>query len=228
MLCSPFSTNDAYNYDNELTDEMFLTDLYVEGGEQEKNLRKNIIENIRYSRKKSVYFVGNKGCGKTTFIHKIIQLIDEEPDLRSLCLDFGDSSATLTIKKAKEKLIQKIYIMLREAVKKNELELLHSFVRTYEKNEYEFDVFWDYNKGLDNFYETLKEIINATSQDLSRQMKLLIRQKMADLELFQLFLLMILFDIEWQQFHSQNNEKARHKSTAIIFDNLDNVVVLVT
>ena len=86
----------------------------------------------------------------------LMQLMDGTTELRHICLDFGNSSATLTLKREKEILIQEIYKMFRETIKENDLGLLKSFVNTYTKNEEDFDISWDYNNSLCCFYETLK------------------------------------------------------------------------
>ncbi len=217
LLCSSFSNNDTYNYENKLTDNLFFDQLYVEGGNLECKIRNEILELIKYGRKQSVFLLGNKGCGKTTLVHKIMQLISKKPELRHICLDFGNSSSTLTLKREKEILIQKIYKMFREAIKSNNIQLLNSFIRTYTENEEDFDISWDYNNKLSGFYETLHECISNQEGDPLKQLKYKVRPEMAKLELFQLFLLLVLFDLEKQQFSGS-------KRTAIIFDNLDNLL----
>lgn len=217
LLCSPFSTNDAFNYSSELTDEIFFNQLYVSGGNREQELCSEILEIAEFNRKQSIFLLGNKGCGKTTFVHKIIQLVERKPGLRNICLDFGDSSATLTLKKGKERLIQSIYKSFREIARNNEIGLLQSFVNTYFKNEEDFDVAWDFNGNLYTFYETFRIIISDSSKDLSTRLKRELRPLMAKLEIFQLFLIFVLFDLEKQQFSNQ-------KQTLVVFDNLDNLI----
>lgn len=217
LLCSSFSKNDTYNYESKLTDDLFFDQLYVQGGNLENKIHNEILELIKYGRKQSIFLLGNKGCGKTTLVHKIMQLMDKETELRHICLDFGNSSSTLTLKREQEILIQEIYKMFREAVKFDNIKLLESFLLTYTKNEEEFDVFWDYNNKLDGFYETLRECISNQEEDLLKQLKYKVRPKLAELELFQLFLVLVLVDLQKQQCSTS-------KRTAIIFDNLDNLL----
>ena len=217
LLCSSFSNNDTYNYENKLTDDLFFNQLYVEGGSQEEKIRTEILELIKCGRKQSIFLLGNKGCGKTTLVHKVMQLMDGTTELRHICLDFGNSSATLTLKREKEILIQEIYKMFRETIKENDLGLLKSFVNTYTKNEEDFDISWDYNNSLCCFYETLTECVFDQEGDSLKKLKHKVRPTMANLELFQIFFLLVLFDLEKQQFSGSNR-------TAIIFDNLDNLL----
>lgn len=217
LLCSSFSNNDTYNYDSNLSDDLFFEQLYVEGGNLEKKIHDEILDLIKTGRKQSVFILGNKGCGKTTLVHKIMQLINVETELRHICLDFGNSSSTLTLKREKEILIQKIYRIFREAIKCNNFNLLNSFLDTYSKNEEDFDIYWDYNNELASFYDTLKACLSDQEGDTLKQLKHKVRPAMAKLELFQLFLLLVLVDLAKQQF-------SESKRTAIVFDNLDNLL----
>lgn len=213
MLCSPYSTDPILNYGGILSknySEAFLKHLYIEG---RKNVEENIIHDICSGGKSTLKIVGNKGCGKTTLIHKLSKVL-ESKDQRALILDFGDQHATLRYDFATDSVVQKIYERLVEDKKINNCQMIRWMVELYSEIEGLIDRKWDANHKIDCIFKKLNSLIIDIKNNREDQLKS-IRDDLYTMELYQLIFIFLLSDI---------NKNIENKRTTIFLDNLDNMV----
>ena len=216
LLCTPHSSSGSYSYDAALSEAFFYKHLYVYS-DTGASIVDEISDILMTNRRKSIFILGNKGCGKTTFLYSLRKSLLKKPGFRCLPIDFAELAPSVTIDRAKAKIGQFIYAMLREAVQNNRIDMLNSFISRYFRYEDSFDIAWDQNNLLDEFYTAFRSSLNNNVEDLSYQIKHKIRPIINKLEIFQQFLLLVLLDMENQSFCSTLH-------TAIALDNLDGMV----
>ncbi|MCI8297010.1 MAG: hypothetical protein HFG22_14260 [Lachnospiraceae bacterium] len=220
MLCTPFTTDDILKYGGDLTEDLFYEKLYVRPRSGEyKTIETKIIRGIKSHNKNTIYILGNKGCGKSTFINKIRRTLKTDSDICYEFIDFGESNATLKYKKTKETLVRKIYKILKTLFKEErDNRTIKRFIQFYFDNIEDIDSEWDAEKNIDLFFKTLKGLIQESNTKLE-QLEVKIRPILLKTELFQLFFILTLLLM-----HIQLIRYSYLKPTAIILDNLDNML----
>lgn len=218
MLCTPFATNDILKYGGDLTEDLFYKKLYVPIREDTQlQTEEEIVRYIKFHNTNTIYILGNKGCGKSTFVNKIRRTLKNDNDVCCEFIDFGESNSSLRHDKAKETLVRKIYKILKKLTK-GENEILKNYVSFYYNNKEEIDADWDLNKAIDTFFKKLQSIINDEFKKIER-LENEIRKDLLEAELFQLFFILTLLLI-----HTQLEKYKYLKPTAIVLDNLDNML----
>ena len=216
ILCSPHSTDPVLNYGGDLSKKekkkAFMECLYVEGNIAEEN---DIIEDICSGGKSTIKIVGNKGCGKTTLVYKLRQILDQKCNMRTLTLDFGESRSTLKFNHAKDALTKKVYKKLKDDLVTNSSLGLKRLINLYTKIEDSIDVDWDANNKIHEFFCDLQNVYNSNGTNKEDSLRKTVRPKLFEMELFQIILIFILCDM----FENQENVR-----TAVFLDNLDNMV----
>lgn len=199
---------------------MFFKQLYVESKRQKDagKLENKIVRNVEYNTKNTIFILGNKGCGKTTFVYKVKRELKAKPNLEYMMLDFGGSNSTLECISAKEILGRKIYKLLKSRICNNDIAFIKGFCAFYNRNEDSIDTYWDKNKKIDQFFIQVNDIIKS-DDDILNRFKNEIRGHLFEFEIYQLFLLLTLYLL-----YSQMEKNKEIKHTAIILDNLDNML----
>lgn len=220
LVCTPFSTNSIYTYSGELTEDLFFKQLYVDSKPQKDkiSLEKKIVRNVEYNTKNTIFILGNKGCGKTTFVYKVKRELCNKSKLSYMMLDFGGSNSTLECDSAKETIGRKIYKLLKKRILNKEVGFIKEFCSFYNRNEESIDTYWDKNKKIDQFFQLMSEIIKS-NDDILVRFKKEIRQLLFEFEIYQLFLVLTLYNL-----YSQMKEYGEIRHMAIIMDNLDNML----
>lgn len=67
---TPFTEHGDFNYNGALKDEFFFEHLFSEEGKYNEYLAE-IRDSLTHRRHKSILLIGNQGCGKTTFVHRL-------------------------------------------------------------------------------------------------------------------------------------------------------------
>lgn len=220
MLCTPFTTDDILKYGGDLTEDLFYEKLYVQPKSADyKSIETKIIRGIKSHNKNTIYILGNKGCGKSTFINKIRRTLNNTSNICYEFIDFGESNSTLKYEKTKETLVRKIYKILKNLFKtEKDNKTIKSFIQFYFNNIEDIDSEWDAEKNIDLFFKTLKKIIENPNSKLE-QLEIEIRPILLETELFQLFFILTLLLM-----HIQLSNYNYLSPTAIILDNLDNML----
>lgn len=220
MLCTPFTTDDILKYGGDLTEDLFYEKLYVQPKSADyKSIETKIIRGIKSHNKNTIYILGNKGCGKSTFINKIRRTLNNASNICYEFIDFGESNSTLKYEKTKETLVRKIYKILKNLFKtEKDNKTIKSFIQFYFNNIEDIDSEWDAEKNIDLFFKTLKKIIENPNSKLE-QLEIEIRPILLETELFQLFFILTLLLM-----HIQLSNYNYLSPTAIILDNLDNML----
>lgn len=220
MLCTPFTTDDILKYGGDLTEDLFYEKLYVQPKSADyKSIETKIIRGIKSHNKNTIYILGNKGCGKSTFINKIRRTLNNASNICYEFIDFGESNSTLKYEKTKETLVRKIYKILKNLFKtEKDNKTIKSFIQFYFNNIEDIDSEWDAEKNIDLFFKTLKKIIENPNNKLE-QLEIEIRPILLETELFQLFFILTLLLM-----HIQLSNYNYLSPTAIILDNLDNML----
>lgn len=216
LLCSPHSTDPILNYGGLLSQKekknAFMNQLYVEGNKQTED---DIMKDILSGGKSTIKIIGNKGCGKTTLIHKLYQTLACSDNSRTMILDFGESRSTLKFEQAKVIAAAKVYEHFKNDCIENNSACLIKLIELYPKIEDYIDVNWDANNLIEGTIAALTSVISNNKADKSRLLKTDVKHKLYEMELFQVILLFVLFDM----FRNPQN-----KRTTIFLDNLDNMV----
>ncbi len=90
---TPFTEHGEFNYNGALKEEFFYDKLYSSEGKSEEYFSA-IKEVLRNRSHKSILLIGNQGCGKTTFIHR---LRCECPDMDFKFFDFDRNTSNPTL-----------------------------------------------------------------------------------------------------------------------------------
>lgn len=222
MLCTPFTTDNILKYGGDLTEDLFYEKLYVyPRASIYSQIEKRIIRGIKSCNKNTIYILGNKGCGKSTFINKIRRTLKTDSNVCCEFIDFGESNSTLKYEKAKETIVRKIYKILKKLIinaNEQDNKILMHYIQFYMDNIEEIDSDWDAEKNIDLFFKSLKEIINDSEKRIDR-FENEIRGILLKTELFQLFFILTLLLM-----HIQLIRYESLRPTAIILDNLDNML----
>lgn len=220
MLCTPFTTDNVLKYGGNLTEDLFYKKLYVDP--LRSNIENQIIECVEKQNKNTIYILGNKGCGKSTFVHDIRRKMDGNKEVWCELIDFGESNATLKYKKSLEVIVRKIYKELKNLLKNNTEEsdlILSRFIQFYFNNEEEIDEDWDFNKRIEEFFNTMSSIMSTQESNKFEKLEKDVRKILFNAELFQLFFILSLLLM-----NIQICTRNCVLPTLIILDNLDNMI----
>lgn len=220
MLCTPFTTDDVLKYGGDLTEDLFYEKLYIDP--LKNSVENQIIRCVKKHNKNTIYILGNKGCGKSTFVHSIKRKLDCDESVWCEIIDFGESNSTLKYKKSIEVIVRKIYKLLKNLLTQNTKEsdlILNSFIQFYFDNAEEIDEDWDSNKKIEEFFEILSSIINMQEINKFQRLEKEVRKILFNSELFQLFFILSLLFM-----HVQIGTRNCVKPMVIVLDNLDNMI----
>lgn len=220
MLCTPFTTDDVLKYGGNLTEDLFYGKLYIKP--LKKSVENQIMRCVKKHNKNTIYILGNKGCGKSTFVHSIKRKLDYDESVWCELVDFGESNSTLKYERSIEVIVRKIYKVLKNLLIKNTKDsdlIISSFIQFYFDNTEEIDEDWDSNKKIEEFFEILSSIINTQESNKFQRLEREVRKVLFDAELFQLFFILSLLFM-----HIQIGTINCVKPMVIILDNLDNMI----
>ena len=216
LLCSPHSTDPVLNYGGILSKkgkkDAFMKQLYVTGSSQ---IEDEIINDILSGGKSTIKIVGNKGCGKTMLVHNLRQTLNSKEGVRTMMVDFGESRSTLLFDEAKEKVATKVYERLKKDCTTNNCKGLQWLVNLYQKIDDLIDVHWDAHNQIGEVFCSINKVLSSNLGNKSNVLKTEVRSRLYELELFQIILIFILFDL----LDNPNNLR-----TTVFLDNLDNMV----
>lgn len=221
LLSTPFTSNSLFNYSNELTESLFFEKMYVHGNKKGYSLEDKLLRIIKYNTSNTIFLLGNKGCGKTTFIHYLDNKIKKEylKTINLKIIDFGNSTSTLKISDVKAVLTVEIYKLILSVLQyDDDLKCIKEYIKLYENIDGFLDENFDHNNTIMYFFSELESIIYGSGSEVKKQLKLNIRKKISDLEIYQMFIVYILLDIHCRSYNNERNKKV------IVFDNLDNII----
>lgn len=211
LQANPYSAFEYYNF-SVLKDRpnLFEQTLYCESWKSElfKKQICNILENP--NGKNTFFIVGYQGCGKSTFIHSVINKYMETTNARVIVIDCD--------KKGKEKNHIKNVIckLLKNAI--NSSKNISNFIDFYNAN---YDVIDDLNNDVyDDFYDMINKInedkgeYSSKDRDVSIQISKFVNSKLSIKEAFYLLLI-------WNMACNYLCPEKLEEKLMVFIDNLD-------
>jgi len=209
LQANPYTSFEHYNF-RIMKDkpELFEETLYYES-DNSRIFKEHICDILKNPNGKNTFFlVGYQGCGKTTFIHSVINKFRKEVAVKEIMIDYD--------KKGKDKhQIQKTLCkLLRKTILKDSSFV--GFIDFYKDNINTIDEFND--DIFDDFFDLANEIngkgnIDRKSEEF-RKLSSFINSK---LSIKEAFYLLILWNIA-SDYHNANNV---NKKLMLFVDNLD-------
>lgn len=202
LQASPYSSFEYYNF-NVLKDKsnLFEKTLYCESNNS--RLYKEHICNIlnKPNGKNTFFLVGYQGCGKSTFVHSVINMYTKENKAKIVLIDCDKNGKdTHQIKKSICKLLKMAIRNLSE---------LNNFLDFYKDN---FDVLDELNDNKFNDFYDLARKINEDGIDFTQ----LGRFINSELSIKESFYLLVLWNLA-----SNYNDEINNEKLMIFIDNLD-------
>lgn len=212
LTATPYSSGVKPVLDCYLDDIMFFDKLYSDSkyadlvcDEIQRRSEKGNIKNIIIS--------GYKGCGKTTFIHYFSYKISE----RTLLLNFDDYVNRGNGNEIKTIILLDLYRKITDDIFSSDARIIRRFIEIYSSNHNKrfFSRFIDPDNVFKNFFHILEEAINKSEKDIDDFLDDILKSKMNDMQVHQLLIIFILFDI------ADRLANGKDKKCYLIFDNLD-------
>lgn len=220
MLCTPFINDDSCTYENKLTPELFFDTLYVPcknntnssdepTGEEKQNELK---EKLERESKRTFLIVGSKGCGKTTFIHFLLNEVRKDINVETRELDFGQIRSTMFGNPIKTIMADAIYAEFKAMARNGKIKV---FIDLCNEQEDLIDSAWDSNGVLYELVSSYNELYKERTCSALDIVKKNTRKYLEKMELFQLFFVYTLQSV------SNQIVDGKLRRTIFVFDNMD-------
>ncbi len=215
LQANPYTRFPFYTYDDSITPELFENVLYCESknSERYKNYLISILD--KPHGKNTFFIVGYQGCGKTTFIHSVVNEYLKKEEFQLIDIDCDKKGIGQSVSK-----IHTIFSMrLEEEI--DSTENFNNFVDFFESNIKIFRLLPN-KRNLTAFYKLIKECnsINKTSEnfdiDTSSRIEEFIEKQLNTEDIFNLLVL-------WFLSKNYDNCNKVEEKLIVIIDNLDYV-----
>lgn len=209
LQANPYTSFEHYNF-RLMKDkpELFEETLYYES-DNSRIYKEHICDILKNPNGKNTFFlVGYQGCGKTTFIHSVMNKFRKEIDTKEIVIDCDK------IGKDKHQIQKTLCKLLKKNITTDSS--LIAFIDFYKDN---LDVIDEFNDDIfDDFFELIDEINkqgNITRQsELYRKLSCFINSK---LNIKETFYLLILWNLASDYHNSDNADR----KLMLFVDNLD-------
>lgn len=211
---TPFSEHGEFNYNGALKDDFFFKNMFSSQGKCNEYISQ-IKKGLKNDRYKSIVLIGNQGCGKSTFVHKL------ETECSEYKFQFFDFDKDLSNTSLSEYIEKMSYYLL---------ELLKSDEGKKQVNAVFYNLFYT-NRGLlerkinagnkiTEFFLKFKEVFIDRGNDTVEQGEFI--NTINDLFFNQILSLIILWYLSEFKIKFENNEEV--KKIVFCLDNLDVLV----
>lgn len=210
LQANPYTSFDFYNF-SLMKDkpELFEQTLYYES-ENSQNYKELICDILRNPNGKNTFFlVGYQGCGKTTFIHSVINKYKRETDAKVIIVDCDKKG------KAQHQIKKNMCSLFRKMIETNPIYSM--FIDFYNDNmEVLLDIIEEEN--YQTFIKIISEINEAENKDKKNEYIGKLRKFInSALSIKEAFYLLIL----WSLASGYHDFKMTDKKLMIFIDNLD-------
>jgi GTPase SAR1 family protein len=229
LFADPYTVLYRRSRNKSLSEREFREQLYAVSNKAEE-LIKAIKEELENREKAIFYFVGPRGCGKTTFIHELLHELhelEEEPSAPSYTLIdcetysvYGGNERGIAL--TATELLRKAIIERLLAYQENDKNCLGSIWKFYKDNQFEL-LRLDAIRTLKNYREALEDAAGNTTASPVDNIENILAKCLDDggeCDLRGLIYILVLNIFASQYLSDNKKNTSKH---ILIFDNLDDV-----
>ena len=160
---TPFSERSEFNYSGDLN-EIFFFDHLFSKNDSYYEIIEELKKPLYAERKKTIIFIGNQGCGKTTFVHS---LQNEFKKLDFLYFDFDQRTSHPTLEEYKERFSNYFHGLICDPNNDSYNRRLYDI---YITNKTTFDQNINADNKINNFFvKFLSTFITGDKEAISKQ-----------------------------------------------------------